>query len=192
MDVKSLASSLDSYNKRRITSLENQLDITREIYKLSIAKRTLYLTEQYKIAKELGMENNPKNFFPNLIFPISKEIPQSQHYFRGFKAIDKELQLLKERSQQDKDLMADGYVQIKEELLIVENDNTPNALRDAANVIINDDINSWVNFNFEFAEIKNLKQSKLFIFLSTIIGIIIGTLGVLLANAIKNIKKTTK
>lgn len=197
MDVTSLASSLDIQNKRKITSLKNKLDITREIYKLSIAKKKLHLTEQSKIAKELGIENHhnflyitetqTKNFLPRK--PLPSGVLESQDYLRGFKALDKEIQIIKERSIRDKDLMADGYIKIKNHLLLVENDNRSNALRDAANVILNDDINNWIKFNLEFATIKNLKKSTLFIFLSTIVGIIIGIFGVLLASGIKYLKK---
>ena len=77
------------------------------------------------------------------------------------KAIDKEIQIIKERSEKDNVLMADGYLKTKKKLLLVMNDNRPNELRDAVKIIVNDDINNWINFNLEFAKTKNLKKSKL-------------------------------
>ena len=155
--------------------------------------------QEFSIAKELGIEDNYIDFTnfkrpsaKNLILPrpLPSQDLKSQYYLRGFKAIDKEIQLLKERSQQDKDLMASGYLKIKEELLLVENDNRPNELRNATYIILNDDINSWINFNLEFAKIKKLNYTNLFISISIIIGLIIGTLGVLLPNTIKRLRKT--
>ncbi len=198
MNVKSLASSLENQIQRQITSLKSQLNITREIYELSTAKKKLYLIEQSKIAKELGIENNAfdlsllKQKSPlNLVLPQPQILEKfdNQYYLRGFKAIDKEIQLLNARSEKDKDLMADEYLKIKKKLLLAESDNKPNELRDAVKIIVNDDINNWIDFNLEFSEIKNLKKSSVIISFSIIIGLMMGIFGVFLLNSIKERKK---
>lgn len=197
MNVKSLASSLEKQIQRQITSFKSQLSITREIYELSTAKKKLYLIEQSKIAKELGIENN--TFDLSLLkqkSPLNCVLPQpqilekfdNQYYLRGFKAIDKEIQLLNARSEKDKDLMADEYLKIKKKLLLAESDNKPNELRDAVKIIVNDDIKNWINFNLEFSEVKNLKKSSLIISFSIIIGLMIGIFGVFILNSIKERK----
>ena len=207
MDIDSLASALDNENERATISLYNKLNANRELYNLSTAKRKLYLTEQSNIAKELGIENNKlkspeflndkTNFDSlndtsgNVVMPsyaLNVELPDISnfpYYLRGFKAIDKEIELIQSRSKKDKDLMTNGYLEIKKDLILIENDSRSSQLRNSAKFIIEEDFNNWFNFNLEFAKITDLKNTNLYLLFSIFFGLIISMFYIYLMNAIK-------
>ena len=199
MDITSLASSLDSRNERRVSILKNKLDLIRKISDLSIAKQKLYLTEQSNIARALGIDKKILDFNGILknssisekydVLSPELEVDNFPYYLYGFRAIDKEIELIQKRSKQEKDLMANGYLEIKKELILIESDKTPTQLRNAAKLINEDDINKWINFNLEFAEVLNLKKSKLYILFSILLGLFTSIIFVVFSKALKERNK---
>ena len=182
LDINNIANSIDLKNKRRNEFLNAQLNSIREINKLTNAKRTRYLIEQSDIAKELGIEKNQLD-------KLTIESPDYPYYLRGFKAINKELELIKNRSNQDNDLMSEGYLKIKRKLLLIEKDIRSKQLRDADKVIKKDNISNWVNFNLELSDINSIKRSPYFYILNSLIaGGIIGILYVLISKRFKERK----
>ena len=122
--------------------------------------------EQSKIAKELGINDNQLSKINILQLDMNKELVNQKYtdnnfgntyFLRGYKAIDKEIELLKSRSDLNKDLMTSGYIETKQRLTQIQNDNRAKALRDAKVIIENENINKWLNFNLELAETKNVK-----------------------------------
>ncbi len=190
-DIDSLASSLNDQNQRRINLLKIRLQSIKELYNLKIAKKKIFLKEHLAIAKELGIKDFQNvSFDVELVSKISKKDELNYpYYLRGYKAIQKELDLIDYRSKTENDLMADGYLEIKEELIQFEKDVRSNNLRNEANKINNTDISSWINFNFELAEIENLNKQNLYIIFSMFLGLLIGVVYIFFINAINNKKK---
>ena len=204
--ISDLAKSIELENKRKIAALEIELQSIRKLNKLVNAKRTMYLSEQSNIAKELGIEKNKISATANLT--MTPQNPQNQNstelerptnsfnrslrpfyerqnypfYLRGFKAIDKEIELIKDRSPQDNDLMSESFLNIKEELIFLEFDNRSSELKQALKTLNNDDVSNWVTFNFELAEIQNQNKPNLFILISIILGFISGIFYVFISN----------
>ena len=189
-DINSLASSLDYQNQRKINSLNIKLQSIKETYDLKIAKKKIFLKEHLAIAKELGIKDFQNlSFDVELVSKISKKDELNYpYYLRGYKAIQKELDLIDYRSKTENNLMAAGYIEIKEELIQFENDVRPNNLRNAANKISNTDISRWINFNFELAKIKNLNKPNLYIIFSIFLGLFIGVVYIFFINAINKKK----
>lgn len=179
--IDNIANSIDLENQRKKDSLNMVLDSIRKLNKLNKIKRTRYLIEQSDIAKELDIEKNQLD-------KLNIESPNYPYYLRGFKAIDKELDLIKSRSSEDNDLMSEGYFETKRKLILIESDIRSKQLRDANQSIKKDDISKWVSFNIELAEVENIKKPYLYIFFSIIIGGILGAFYVLISNSFRERK----
>lgn len=198
MEINNIANSIDLENQRIVTSLNVKLKSIRALTKLNNAKKIKFLIEQSLIAKELSIENNQLSNYTNMnnvsglsqdrndfFSTLNLNIP---YYLRGFKSIDKEIELIQRRTNLDNDLMTPGYLEIKEKLLYIQSDNRSKILREAKNTINNDNITKWVNFDLELSEIQNLKRSNLIIVISIIIGAISGIFYVLISNSLNQIK----
>ena len=198
-EIDNIAKSIDLENQRKIASLKVKLKSTLTINDLMNVKKRRYLLEQSKIAKELGIEKNRLNITSNVTISENAE-PQRYnqefnvkdsyypYYLRGFKAINKEIELIENRSENENKLMSEGYLALKHALILVEKDNRSKYLREAMKTLENDNISKWVSFNFELAEVQNIKNTHLHILLSIILGGILGMFYVLLIKAFKNRK----
>lgn len=181
MEINNIANSIDLENKRKKAYLNIELNSIRKMNKLINAKRTRYLIEQSDIAKELGIEKNQLD-------TLTIESPNYPYYLRGFKAIDKELELIYKRSNEENDLMSEGYLDIKRELLLIDKDIRSKQLRDANKAINKDNISNWVNFNLELAEINNNKKPYLYLLISIFVGGVFGIFYVLISKGFKERK----
>ena len=108
---------------------------------------------------------------------------------RGYKAIDKEIALIESRSDEEKLLIADGYIQTKEEIISLETDLSSSQLRNAAEIIGNDIPNDWVQFDLSIADVKSEKKSMLYVALSIVLGGMVGAMYVLISNAVRKRKE---
>jgi len=108
---------------------------------------------------------------------------------RGYKAIEKEVALIESRSDEEKLLIADGYIQTKKEILSLEIDLSSSQLRNASEAIVNDDPNDWVEFDLAIADIKSQKKSMLYVALSILLGGLVGVIYVLISNTFRKRKE---
>lgn len=125
-------------------------------------ERLDYLREQSTIAKELNIVDNEVDNVnlsqTNLTLRInSADIP---YYLRGYRAIDKEIELIQKRDYK--------YLKIIEKEI---------------NAFENADI-KFVDFNVYLMDSKSLKNMKLILLLSIILGLIVGIFYVLVSNII--------
>ena len=148
--IDNIAKSIDLENQRKANSLKIELKSIRKLNKLLNARKMAFLIEQSEIAKELGIIKNQSitsgNVTNNMTISQSNvkgesDVPRSQmhdfdntYFLRGLKAISKEMALIKNRSTLDNDLMTIGYIEIKQKLIHIQNDNRSNVLRDAKKV----------------------------------------------------------
>ena len=192
-NIFNLAEAIDTQNTRSLEQLRNKLSI---IEKNQINKNNLriqYLREQSAIAKELGIEKNRldanalSQSSQNAI-SLSVNSNDVPFYLRGYKAIDKEIAIIKSRSNEEILLVADGYLQTKEEIISLETDLSSSQLRKAAEVIANDIPIDWVQFDLAIADIKSQKKSMLYVALSIVLGGMVGAMYVLISNAVRKRK----
>lgn len=161
--------------------LEDILGIKKTITKIREAKKLEFLSEQSQIAKELGIadstlgmgdnkkENSNTSGQASLLNIVTTE--NMAYYFRGYKAIDKEISLIKNREHRELKL-------IQDEINSIKKDNT-----------------NWVDFNALDSEIKTISNDnrKNVLVLSLIIGLIISLLYVFIySSIINNIKANRK
>ena len=193
--VNNIAKSIDLGNERQKSHLYSLLLANKKLNKLINEEKIRYLTEQYSIAKQLGIKYNQLSVksIPKLVFSLKErsenrlEVNFSEYpyYLLGYKSIDKEIEIIKNRSKKDEPIMDQKYLKINEGILLIESDNRSKDLRSAVEIINKDNIDKWVNFNLEFVEIENLKKTKQHMLISIILGILFGILFVILSYSFK-------
>lgn len=129
--------------------IENYLN---SIYDIKIQRdlnRIEYLTEQSLIAKELGITDRNIQIYPN-----------QPYYLHGYKAIKKEISLIKNRKYDNILYAFDQLEEIKKK-----------------------DKQKLINYNLNFLEINNLKTSFLLnIIIFGVVGFIIGVIYIVISN----------
>jgi len=192
-----LAEAIDIRNTRNLKRLRNKLTLISKNQTEIDKKRIQFLLEQSAIAKELVIETNRldanalSQSSQNTISLSVSSTNDVPFYLRGYKAIDKEISLIESRSDEDKLLIADGYIQIKEEIISLETDLSSSQLRMAAEVIENDIPNDWVQFDLSIADVKSQKKSMLYVALSIALGGMVGVMYVLISNAVRKRKESS-
>ncbi|MAS74724.1 MAG: hypothetical protein CMM71_08445 [Rhodospirillaceae bacterium] len=189
-NIDDLATAVDIRNSRELESLHNEMSLIENKQMGRDKKRIQYLIEQSAIAKELGIERNKLD--PNGLTQSSEngislsfnsiDVP---YYLRGYKAIDKEIELIRNRTQEQMLLSADKYLELKKKVVSLENDLASSQLRDASKTIEIDNPNDWVEFDMALADSKSQRKSKLYVALSIVSGGMIGVLFVLVSNAVR-------
>ena len=193
-NINELAMAIDTGNTRKLQNLNNMLSLLELQRRETDNARIQYLTEQAAIATELGIE-------PNLLDKTALSessqngdefnfsLSHTPYYLRGSKAINKEIALIRNRSDEEALLMSEGYLEIKQEIILVENDLSSNQLKNASKAIANDSPTDWVSFDLTLVESVSQKKSILFIALAAVLGGILGVLFVLISHAVRNYKK---
>lgn len=198
------------------TTMEQRLLFQKEYLqtKLSVIKKNLtnhekahliFLNEQSAIAKELNFEKyGPYQATDKGLYQISTETnmfvdesaialnlnskTSSPFYLRGYKAIEKEISLLKSRPE-DERFMSPEYVVTLNKIEALKSDISVTQLKTATKELENDNPNDWVSFNLLLSDIKSQKKSVLHLVFSVFLGGIIGSMYVLISNASRNRKE---
>ena len=110
------------------------------------------------------------------------------YYLRGSKAINKEIELIESRSEEETLLMSDDYTEVSNEIASLQNDKSSSQLNNAAKLIQSDNPKDWVVFDMQLAEAKSQKKSTLYIALSIVLGGMVGVIYVLISNVIRKHK----
>lgn len=195
-NTNNLAEAIDTRNTQNLEKLRNKLSLIEKNQIYRDKKRIQYLREQSAIAKELGIETNRldanalSQSSQNAI-SLSVNSNDVPFYLRGYKAIDKEIALIESRPDEINLLVADGYIETKEEISSLETDLSSSQLRNAAEVIENDIPNDWVQFDLAIADIKSQKKSMLYVVLSIVLGGMVGVMYVLISNAVRKRKEVS-
>lgn len=198
-DIDKLADSIDLKNQRQLADLNAELNILIEKQKIDTAKRIQYLSEQSSIAKELGIEKNRLD--ANALLQSHKSVLSLESenssislnvnpndfpfYLRGYKAIDKEISIIKNRTKEQQLLLSSGYDEIKKEILLVKNDLSASQLRSFLDVIRNDNPLDWVEYDLSLSDTISNKYTNLFILSSILIGLVIGVIIAVIMNAFR-------
>ena len=147
--------------------LKQTLETEKKIIFQNDRKKLDYLSEQSSIAKELDISDNQVNntnlYQSSLSLNInSNDITDTAYYLRGYRAIDKEIELIQNRDYQFLKLIEQEINEFKDS--------------DA----------KFVDYNIYLIETKSLKNIKLILIISIMLGLIIGVLYVLISNAFKS------
>ena len=179
-NVDNLATAIDIRNTQELETLRNEINLLQQKLVVREKKKIQYLIEQSAIAKELGIETNRLE---------GKGPSRGYDYLRGYEAIDKEIKMIQNRSEEERLLNTAGYIETKEKILSLEKDLSSTQLRKASEMIAADNPNDWVEFDLAIAD-KISSQNKMmqYVTLSLFLGGMIGSMYVLILNAIRKRK----
>lgn len=171
--------TLKNLEKSFFKELDTYLEILKKSQQQEETEKLNYLIEQSAIAKELGIADNqalPKLNSFNLNDAKESKLQlkiknafEPAEYLRGYKAIDKEIELIKNRENQ----------------LIKYIDNEIDTLKSLTY--------NWINYNLYFTEVKLLNPTSINK-LSILLGLIVSVIYVFISylSRIKNSRKKNK
>ena len=176
-------------NKYEIEDLSVKIDNALSDYESLTLNRLNYLAEQSEIAKKLGIASNTievqKFGAQSTIF--SNITTDNSFYLRGYEAIDKEIELIKNRKY--KDAFIDGLLELKQKKRDIEQDESLNRLELAYNnspIAIGNNIDFIAaRMSIEATEVEYKDYNKMYA-IAVIIGLIVGVFYVLISGAIKS------
>ena len=188
-DLNQFIVSLDFQNDLNTERLLIQINTLLKTEKLNIKKRSLYLKEQALIARSLGIAKNTLDDTE----VVRQDLPSMPDYLRGYEALEKENSFLLERTDEDILTLSNGYIDLFTQLEQLKSDILPSQLKEISSILLQDDVNSWIEYDFSLADIKSLHISltKL-ILISSLFGFIFISLYILLANSYFNRIKNRK
>ena len=169
--------TLNNFQNLINNELEENLKLKKKIIQSNDFKKLNFLSEQSTIAKELNIVDNQvvnDNLTETKVSLNIKTLYDTQgiaYYLRGYKAIDKEIELIKNRNYTDLEF-------IEKEINFLKKENI-----------------NWINYNIYLTQIKSLNNRKLNLLISILLGLMIGIFYVLISNAFQSqavTKKKTK
>lgn len=177
---KALKLTINNLSKSTFETLNKSLNFKKRFYLNKDKQRLNFLYEQSSIAKVLDMAENQQLESVNLpqssgLFDVSVNTSpntNSAYYLRGYKAIDKEIELIKDRRYQNIE-----YFEQELELLKKMNIN-------------------WVDYNTYLTQVTSLSKKKFILMTSILLGLMIGIFYTLISNELQfqgaYKKRTTK
>jgi LPS O-antigen subunit length determinant protein (WzzB/FepE family) len=113
--------------------------------------RLEYLKEQNWIAKELNISD------------IKATRPTTTaYYLLGYKAINKEIEIVENRINQNFELIEKEINSLKKEAI------------------------EWINYDINLIQVKSLKETKLILIISTLLGLLVGVFYVLISDTFQS------
>ena len=164
--------NLVSKNLKKLTikELSQTLEFQKKLFLNKDRIRLDFLKEQRDIAKELNIADNKIDninlFLSSETFNINKE--DIAYYLRGYRAIDKEIEIVQNRNYQELKF-------IRQEIDNFKKENT-----------------EFVAYNVYLTDVKLLKNTKLILVISVLLGLFVGVFYVLVSNAFQSNNTTKK
>ena len=193
-DLDKYANFIDFQNNLTRESLEKEISMLLKSETLNLEKRVLYLSEQAEIARSLGIQKNNldeielSSLNQNIMeFNVStSSIPE---YLRGYDALEKERDLLIERSTKEILLSSKDYIEKLNQIEQLDTDIRSKQLRVISSIITTDNPHNWVYYDFTISEINNIHRSLItYLTLSLLLGVFTISFYVLVSKAYSNRK----
>jgi LPS O-antigen subunit length determinant protein (WzzB/FepE family) len=187
-DITELANIIDMENKRELDLLNNELNSLQKVFELESQNWLQFLTEQSILAKELGIEKSVVDTEIMLI-PLFNENNTFPYYYHGYKVIEKEIELMKARSPNQKNVIFkdtfEKFLRVSSKIDSIKNDLSSTQLREILKILKEDNSKNWVNYSFNLAFVNSQNKPKLTLILGAFYGLISGVLLVLLSLIIR-------
>ena len=174
-------------NEYRKLELKNNIDSVRERFLIESQNRILFLEEQAEMARHLDIADSldvdsvPSNITNIIIEEDVKEAAElNQYYLIGYKAIEKEIEIMKNRSEADPYI--DEVVYYTQRINAIDNDlSTERAdyLFNLTPAVNNDDFKSIVlNTNYHL-KIKIINELNKFLLIFGVLGFFMSSIFVI-------------
>jgi len=162
-----------------------------EDYDRNTSDRLAYLIEQASIARKLGVA---KNTIEAQTFSAQNGmvvITDTLFYLRGYEAIEKEIELIKSRT--NKEAFVKGLVELEQKQRTIKQDKTLERAESlfASSPILNTNDFSAVSVKVDATEFETKAKKMPMLALAVVIGGVIGVIYVLISSAVRNRKQQT-
>lgn len=182
-DVNQLAETIEIKKQRLLDNLNLQLSVIELNESEVIENRINYLLEQAEIAKALGLEANSID---------DMRFGEAPFFLRGYKAIYREIELLQGRSEEQKLLMANGYLDVNRKIQMLKNDPASSHLIDSLRIF--EDINTvdLIDLNLGLTKSETQSRKKMILLISILLGGAISIAYVVFTHAYSKYKRKTQ
>lgn len=193
-DLDKYANFIDFQNNLKRESLEKEISILLKFETLNLEKRVLYLSEQAEIARSLGIQKNnldeiELSSLNQNIMEFNVSTSSMPEYLRGYDALEKERDLLIERSTKEILLSSKDYIEKLNQIERLDTDIRSKQLRVISSIITTDNPHNWVYYDFTISEINNIHRSLItYLTLSLLLGVFTISFYVLVSKAYSNRK----
>ena len=191
-DIKELSTIIKNNNDRELKNLNNLLEQNVKVNDIAKDQELLYLKEQSAIAKELGIEKNMLAI--NALIesetnnvPVSIKPNDAPYYFRGYKAIDKEISLINSRTPEERLIMRyDENISLIYKINLIESDTEVDDLKKFKEILQNDNTKNWVKYNFKLADTDQSIHTNKYVKLGLVLGLLIGIFYAIIISIIRS------
>ena len=193
-DLDKYANFIDFQNNLTKESLANEISMLLKSETLELEKRVLYLSEQAEIARSLGIQKNnldeiELSSLNQNIMEFNVSTSSMPEYLRGYDALEKERDLLIERSTKEILLSSKDYIEKLNQIEQLDTDIRSKQLRVISSIITTDNPHNWVYYDFTISEINNIHRSLItYLTLSLLLGVFTISFYVLVSKAYSNRK----
>ena len=204
-DVKNLADSIEKNNLYALEPLELRLKLFNKTQNEFDLSRLQYLTEQSKIAKALDIKDNQLDYLTLLLTEKSKLEPaqynrliqsdiyfsldqEAPYYLRGYKVIDKEIELIKNRDYRSTIFSSPKIGRTIEKINEINSDLSSKQLIKYLNIIKSDNETKWVDYDLLYLNVNSVNNKKSTLIRFILLGLVFAIFYVFVAQVIKSQK----
>jgi len=165
-----------------IEDIKKQIENRLLDYELKTADRLLFLREQAEIARAIDIAKNTTEIpaFGSQNTMFSKIQPESQFYLRGYEAIEKEIELIEQRTEADKISFIDGIIELEQKKRNIEQNQKLNRIKYAFQSSPLAEGNDFTAASIMIAGTKFKYPTSLTLQIAILLGLIFGVLNVLI------------
>ncbi|MDA8836204.1 Wzz/FepE/Etk N-terminal domain-containing protein [Candidatus Pelagibacter bacterium] len=151
-------------------------------YELKTADRLLFLREQAEIARAIDIAKNTIEVkaFGSQNTMFSKIQPESPFYLRGYEAIEKEIELIEQRTKADKISFIDGMIELEQKKRNIEQNQRLNRIKYAFQSSPLAEGNDFTAASIMIVATKFKYPTSLTLQIAILLGLIFGVLNVLI------------
>ena len=182
--VNQIPEYLKFIKKNKINSLEKEIESVLNLQKIFDNQRILHLAEQAELARIMGLEKTLVTDDDNFNFEIlANDLIEfnyknsSNDYLRGYEVLDKERELLQNRTLEEVLLSNNDYAKLKNEIDLLLNEDFEDQIKNDINLIKDDSPYDWINYDLGLAKMNPIHQSiHVYILISFLLGLTLSSI----------------
>ena len=193
-EVNQIPEYLKFVKKNKVNLIEKEISSMLNLQKLIDNQRILHLTQQAELARAMGLQKTFLTEDDKVVILVDDSVEftnknSSTDYLRGFEILDKERQILQNRTEDELLLSNNEYPSLKNEIDLILNVDLEDQITNDIELIINDSPYDWVNYDLGFATIKqNHKPIHFYILFSFLLGLTLSSIFTLFYHNYQNRK----
>ena len=192
--VNQIPEYLKFIKKNKINLLEKKTSSVLNLQKIFDNQRILHLAEQAELARIIGLEKtlaiDDDNFevLANDLIEFNYK-NSSNDYLRGYEVLDKERELLQNRTLEEVLLANNDYAKLKNEIDLLLNDDFEDQIKNDINLIKDDSPYDWINYDLGLAKINPIHQSiYVYLLISFLLGLTLSSIFTLIYSSYQDRK----